>query len=38
MAAIASTVLLRQRDHARERHPARAELFDTLVDQAGTPS
>ena len=32
-------VLLRQRDHARERHQTdRADLFDTLIEQAGTPS
>jgi len=32
-------VLLRQRDHARDRHQTdRAELFDTLIEQARTPS
>jgi site-specific recombinase XerD len=32
-------VLLRQRDHARERHQTdRADLFNTLIEQAGTPS
>jgi hypothetical protein len=32
-------VLLRQRDHARERHQTdRADLFDTLIQRAGTPS
>ena len=31
-------VLLRQRDHARERRQTdRADLFDTLIQQAGTP-
>ena len=28
-------MLLRQRDHARDRHqPERAQLFDTLIDRA----
>jgi site-specific recombinase XerD len=32
-------VLLRQRDHARDRNQTdRADLFDTLIEQAGTPS
>ena len=32
-------VLIRQRDHARDRHQTdRADLFDTLIKQAGTPS
>ena len=32
-------VLLRQRDHARDRHQTdRADLFDTLIERAGTPS
>src|SRR5690242_13098094 len=32
-------VLIRQRDHARERHQAeRADLFDTLIEQTGTSS
>ena len=32
-------VLLRQRDHARDRHQTdRADLFDTLIERAGTCS
>jgi site-specific recombinase XerD len=32
-------VLLRQRDHARDRNQTdRADLFNTLIEQAGTPS
>jgi len=32
-------VLLRQRDHARDRNQTdRADLFDNLIEQAGTPS
>ena len=32
-------VLLRQRDHARDRAQTdRADLFDTLIERAGTPS
>jgi site-specific recombinase XerD len=32
-------VLIRQRDHARDRDQTdRAELFDTLINRAGTPS
>ena len=32
-------VLLRQRDHARDHHqPDRADLYDTLIQRAGTAS
>ena len=32
-------VLLRQRDHARDRHQTdRANLYETLIQQAGTRS